>query len=348
MVLARLALSALVATVALYGSAVQAQTVTLKVAHFLPPSAPGHTLFIAPWCEKIAQESKGEMVCQIYPAMQLGGTPAQLFTQARDGVADIVWTLPGYTAGRFPISEVFELPFLTTIPEPSSKAFWDFVQANALQEYKGVKLLAAWVNGPNQLHMRDKAIRKLDDLNGLKIRAPSRLGTRLLTTLGATAIGMPVPQMAESLSKGVIDGALVPWEVLPATKAHELTKYHTDSAEGQTMTTATMVYVMNEKRYNSLPDHLKAIIDQNSGSATSEWASVQFRSADAAGQAAAQSRGNEVIILSAEETAKWQQASTAVVDEWIKDSTKKGVDGQKLVNEARALVQQHTEAAESR
>lgn len=346
MVLTRLVGSALVAVAALYGGAAQAQTITLKVAHFLPPSAPGHSLFIAPWCEKIEQESKGELQCQIYPAMQLGGTPAQLFSQARDGVADIVWTLPGYTAGRFPISEVFELPFLTTVPDPSSKAFWDFVQNNALQEYKGVKLLAAWVNGPNQLHMRDKAIRELADLKNLKIRAPSRLGTRLLTTLGATAVGMPVPQMAESLSKGVIDGALVPWEVLPATKAHELTKYHTDSAPGQTMTTATMVYVMNEKRYNSLPDHLKAVIDNNSGRDVSEWASMQFGSADAIGRQAAESRGNEVIILSPEETAKWQQASAVVVDEWVKEADSKGVEGQKLVDEARALVQQYTQAAQ--
>lgn len=232
--------AAFVAAAALSALSVQAETITLKVAHFLPPSAPGHTKFIAPWCEKIEQESKGELKCQIYPAMQLGGTPPQLFNQARDGVADIVWTLPGYTAGRFPVTEIFELPFMTTTHSPSSMAMWDFVSENAMDEYKGVKLIGAWVNGANQLHMRDKPIRTLEDLKGLKVRAPSRLGNRLLATLGATPVGMPVPQMAESLSKGVIDGALVPWEVLPATKAHELTKYHTDTEPGRAMTTATI------------------------------------------------------------------------------------------------------------
>lgn len=345
MVMKRLASAAFIAAASLSAVAVQAETITLKVAHFLPPSAPGHTKFIAPWCEKIEQESKGELKCQIYPAMQLGGTPPQLFNQARDGVADIVWTLPGYTAGRFPISEAFELPFITTTHEPSSMALWDFVQNNAMQEYKGVKLIGAWVNGANQLHMRDKAIRNLDDLKGLKVRAPSRLGNRLLTTLGATAVGMPVPQMAESLSKGVIDGALVPWEVLPATKAHELTKYHTDTAEGRAMTTATMIYVMNEKRYNSLPDHLKTVIDNNSGRDVSGWISAQYRAADAAGQEAAESRGNEVIRLSVEETAKWEQAAAPVVDAWVEEITKKGVDGQKLVDEARSLVKKYTDEA---
>ncbi len=224
-------------------------------------------------------------------------------------------------------------------------AFWDFTQKNAQPEYKGVKVIGTWVNGANQLHMRDKAIRSLDDLQGLKVRAPSRLGNRLLTTLGATPVGMPVPQMAESLSKGVIDGALVPWEVLPATKAHELTKYHIDTAEGQAMTTATMIYVMNEKRYNSLPDHLKKVIDDNSGRDVSGWISAQFRNADATGREAAESRGNEVIILSPEETAKWEKASASVVEDWVKDVDSKGVDGQKLVDEARALVKKYTASA---
>lgn len=181
---------------------------------------------------------------------------------------------------------------------------WDFVSQHAQKEYRGVKLIGAWVNGANQLHMRNKPIRQLEDLQGLKVRAPSRLGNQVLTALGATAVGMPVPQMAESLSKGVVDGALIPWEVLPATKAHELTKYHTDTASGQTMTTATMVYVMNQKRYNSLPDHLKAVIDNNSGRDTSAWIASRFQQADAAGQQAAEGLGNEVIVLSEEETQR--------------------------------------------
>ncbi len=346
MLLKRVVSAAFVAAASFTALSVQAETITLKVSHFLPPSSPAHSQFIEPWCAKIELESNGELKCQIYPAMQLGGTPAQLFNQARDGVADIAWTLPGYTAGRFPVTEVFELPFITTSHEPSSMALWDFVNENAMNEYRGVKLIGAWVNGANQLHMRDKPVNSLEDLKGLKVRAPSRLGNRLLSSLGATPVGMPVPQMAESLSRGVIDGALVPWEVLPSTKAHELTKYHTATDPERSMTTATMVYVMNDKRYNSLPDHLKKVIDDNSGRDVSAWISTQFREADAAGQEAAESRGNEVIVLSAEETAKWDEASKSVVDEWVKDmkgKTKK--DSQELVDEARALVKKYTEDA---
>jgi len=90
-----------------------AQTVTLKVHHFLPSNSTVQRLLIEPWCEKISTESSGRLKCQLYPSMQLGGSPPQLFDQARDGIADIVWTIPTYQAGRFTKSEVFELPFMT-------------------------------------------------------------------------------------------------------------------------------------------------------------------------------------------------------------------------------------------
>jgi hypothetical protein len=94
-----------------------AQEITLKVHHFWAPTAMPPSTLLVPWCDKIAKDSGGKLKCQIYPAMQLGGAPPQLIQQAMDGVADIVWTLPGYTAGRFPLMEVFELPFMSSSAE---------------------------------------------------------------------------------------------------------------------------------------------------------------------------------------------------------------------------------------
>jgi TRAP-type C4-dicarboxylate transport system substrate-binding protein len=316
--------------------------VVLKVSHFLPPVSPAHSKFIQPWCDKIAAESKGELRCQIFPAMQLGGTPPQLLSQVRDGVADIVWTLPGYTPGRFPISEVFELPFFTTTHEPSSRALWDFAEKHAMSEFSGLVPIAIWVNGPNQLHLRDKQVRTLDDLKGMKLRAPSRLGNKLLAALGATPVGMPVPQMAESLNKGVIDGALVPWEVLPATRTHEMTKFHAEAGGDYAMTTATMIFVMNQKKYESLPPAVRKVIDANSGREVSAWVSAQFKGADAAGRAAAEARGNVVYQLAPEEMVRWREATRPVVDEWIKEISARGTDGRRLHDEASALVKQYS------
>lgn len=331
-----------VAAAALMPAAAQAQEIVLKVAHFLPPVSPAHTKFITPWCDKIAAESQGKLKCQIYPAMQLGGTPPQLLNQARDGVADIVWTLPGYTPGRFPLSEVFELPFVATSPEATSRALWDFVQKSASSEFAGIHPIATWVPGPYVFHFRDKQVKTLDDLKGMKVRAPSRLGNKMLSALGATPVGMPVPQMAESLSKGVIEGGMIPWEVVPSTKTHELTKFHAEASDQNAILTSTMIFVMNQKKYDSLPADLKKVIDNNSGREVSAWVSTQFKDADTAGREAAAARGNTIYKIEPAELAKWRAATQQVDDEWIKEVSAKGVDGKKLYDEAAALVKQYT------
>jgi TRAP-type transport system periplasmic protein len=323
-------------------SMAHAQEVVLKVAHFLPPVTPMHSQVIVPWCERIAAQSAGRMKCQIYPAMQLGGTPPQLLNQVRDGVADIVWTLPGYTPGRFPLSEVFELPFISTTHEATARALWDFVEKHGAREFEGIKPIATWTNGPNVLNLRERKVDSLENLKGLKVRAPSRLGNKMLATLGATAVGMPVPQMTEALSKGVIDAGLVAWEVVPATKTHELTRFHLESGGGRAMTTATMIYVMNQKRYDSLPPDLKKIIDDNSGRETSAWVAQEHLKADTVGRNAALARGNTVYQLSAEESARWEATAQPVIAEWISETSAKGADGQKLYEEARALVDQYS------
>jgi len=323
-------------------SMAHAQEVVLKVAHFLPPVTPMHSQVIVPWCDRIAAQSQGRMKCQIYPAMQLGGTPPQLLNQVRDGVADIVWTLPGYTPGRFPLSEVFELPFLTTTHQATARAVWDFVDKHGTKEFEGIKPIAVWTNGPNVMNLRDRRVDSLEDLKGMKVRAPSRLGNKMLSTLGATAVGMPVPQMTEALSKGVIDAGLVAWEVVPATKTHELTRFHLESGGGRAMSSATMIYVMNQKRYDSLPPELKKVIDDNSGREVSAWVADEHLKADTVGRNAALARGNTVYQLSAAESARWEAAAAPVIAEWIAETSAKGVDGQKLYDEARTLVDQYS------
>jgi TRAP-type C4-dicarboxylate transport system substrate-binding protein len=103
-------------------AAAQAQDVTLKFHHIWNTQAMASVQVINPWCEKVAKESANKMKCQVFPAMSMGGTPPQLVDQVKDGVADVVITLPGYTAGRFPALEVFELPFMTNSAEAGARA----------------------------------------------------------------------------------------------------------------------------------------------------------------------------------------------------------------------------------
>jgi TRAP-type transport system periplasmic protein len=334
--------AALLAAVALAAGAAQAQEVTLKIHHFLPPVATIHAQVFEPWCAKIARESAGRLKCQIYPSMQLGGTPPQLFDQARDGVADIVWTIPTYQAGRFTKSEVFELPFMARNSENGSPALWEYVQKNAMDEFKGVRPLAMHLHDGSLLHFAGKRVTNMDEVKGLKVRAPTRIGTKFLTAIGAVPVQMPVPQVTESLAKSVIDGAMVPWEVAPALKLQEVTKYHLDTAPGvPKMSNSIFVIAMNPAKYDGMPADLKKILDANTGLEFSKQIGKIFDGTTETGKKLAREANGVFDTLSPAEYERWKKATEAVDKEWIGEATAKGANGQALLDDARALIKKN-------
>jgi len=324
------------------GQVAAQEVITLKVQHFLGPQSTVQHLHLEPWCAKIAKASNMRLKCQIYPAMQLGGTPPQLFDQVKDGVVDIVSTVPTYQAGRFLKSEVFELPFMAKTAKGGSRALWEYIQKYSLDEFKGVKILVAHIHDGSELHFARKNVATLEDLKGLKIRAPTRIGTRVLAALGAVPVQMPAPQVTESLSKGVIDGASLPWEVVPVLKAQEVTKFHTETGPGRPkMTNTIFVVAMNEAKYNSLPPDLRKVIDANSGADASAWAGEVWDGTIAPGRKTATDRGNTITVLSETEYRRWEKATASVDDEWVNDVSAKGADGKKLLEAAKALLNQY-------
>lgn len=329
------ALTAIAGT--LCAGAVSAQDVVLKFHQFLPAQAPIPATILIPWMEKVEAESNGRIKFEHYPAMQLGGKPGELIDQVIDGVADVVWTLPGYTPGRFPKSEVMELPFLMTSAEAASRALWTLSEKHMQDaEFKDVKLIGLFVHGPGLIHSKTP-IRLPSDLAGVKLRAPTRVTNMMVTNLGATAVGMPVPQVAESLSKGVIDAAIVPWEVTGAIKSSELVSNHTEFP-GAPLYTAVFIVAMNKAVYEGLPDDLKAVIDANSGLDFSSNAGQLAEAADAKGRQIAVDRGNTIIELTPEEIDQWKAAAEPTIGAWVAESADKGFDGQALLDEARGLV----------
>ncbi|HMB75288.1 MAG TPA: TRAP transporter substrate-binding protein, partial [Kiloniellaceae bacterium] len=181
-----------------------AQDVTLKLHQFLPPQANVPAKILDVWADKVEADSDGRIKIDRFPAMQLGGTPPELLDQAIDGVADIVWTVVGYTPGRFPSTEVFELPFIVEDARAASCAYWTMFEEHMRDtEFAGVKILGTWVHGPGMFHTADP-VETPGDLQGMKIRGGSRLVNELLKLSGATPVGMPVPAVSEALSKGVI------------------------------------------------------------------------------------------------------------------------------------------------
>ena len=319
------------------------QVITLKFHTFMGPQSNVWLAMHKPWMDKVTKDSDGRIKFEGYPAMQLGGTPVQLYDQVKDGVVDVVWTLPGNTAGRFPRIEVFELPFMMTNAEATSKAFWEYVQTVAIDEFKDTQLLALQVHGPGVIHTVNKPVKSIDDMRGLKLRAPTRQVTKLLSVLGATPVGMPLPQIPDALSKGTINGCVIPWEVVPSVKVHELTKYHAefDPAGGSLYTTAFLM-AMNKAKYNSLPPDLKKVIDNNAGMATSAQFGKIQQGNDVPGRKSATDRGNTIYTLSANEAQDFRRKARTVEVEWVEDMNKKGFDGKKLLESARGLIEKHT------
>ena len=331
------------AALALSG-AVRAQEVTLKLHHFLPPMSPFHAKFMQPWADRVMKQSNGRIKIQVYPSMQLGGTPPQMFDQIKDGITDIGWTVAGYSAGRFPAFEVFELPFMVNSASGGSRALWEFVQVNKLDktEFKDVHLLAVHQHDEPHFHMVDKPIKTLADLKGMKVRAPTRITNKLLTALGATPVGMPITQVSDALSKGVINGALLPWEIVPSIKAHELVKYHSEIDPQSPWLYATVfVFAMNKEKYASLPPDLKKIIDANSGPELSMSIGKMADEEAIPARKLATERKNNFNTIPMDELKNWQKAAQTVTDDWIKDLDKRGLDGKALVNSARELIQKY-------
>jgi TRAP-type transport system periplasmic protein len=324
----------------------QQSVVTLKFHTFMSPQSNVWLNMHKAWMDKVEKESGGRIKFEAYPAMQLGGTPVQLYDQARDGVVDIIWTLPGNTAGRFPRVEVFELPFMMTNAEATSKAYWEYVQTMAQDEFKEVQVLALQVHGPGVIHTVDKQVKSVADMKGLKMRAPTRQVTKLMGYLGATPVGMPLPGIPDALSKGTIQGAVIPWEVVPSVKVHELTKFSAEfDPAGGALYTTTFVMAMNKAKYSALPADLKKIIDNNSGIETSGWLGKTQQAGDAAGRKSATDRNNTIFTVDAAEAQQFRRASRLVEVEWVEDMKKRGYDGQKLLETARSLITKHSTAA---
>ncbi len=317
-----------------------AQEVTLRLHQFLPAQAnvPAHILDV--WADMVEADSNGRIKIDRFPSMQLGGTPPQLIDQAIDGVADIIWTVAGYTPGRFPQLEVFELPFMSPDAEATSRAFWELAEQRMMDtDFADFKPLGLWVHGPGVIHT-NRPITDVADLRGVKLRAPTRTTTTLFTELGATAVGMPVPAVPEALSKGVIDGAVIPWEVVPALKVQELVGNHTEFP-GEALYTTAFIMAMNPDAYNALPADLQAVIDANSGLEFSAFAGRTMQDYDAPGRALAEAEGNTIITLSPDQVAAWRAASAPTIANWIAEADAAGIDGTGLYAQAQALIAKH-------
>ncbi len=326
-----------------FGAPAVAQTVTLKMMTFVPPISNPVKTFLIPWAKKVEAASKGKLKIQGYWSMQLGGKAPQLMDQVKDGVVDIVWTLPGFTPGRMPRSEPFELPFVhrdalsTTLAIQDYQAKW---MGPDLKDYHPLLIHAH----EGFLFMTKKPVKTVADLKGMKIRAASRAGVWLLNAIGATGVGMPLPRIPAALSKGVIGGVTVTYEIVPAIKVPDLvSNYTTVSGEQPRLGTNIFAFLMNKNSYAKLPADLKKVIDDHSGKNIAKWAGENWIEIEKPGIAAVKKRKkNKFHVMSPAETAKIKKAAEPVIAQWMAEMKKIGADGPGMLKDARALIAKYS------
>lgn len=322
--------------------AVAAPEYQFKLHHALPPAAPAHWSMLVPWAEKIEAAADHRIEITVYPSMQLGGKAPQLMNQVRDGVVDVAWALSGYTPGRFPSLEVFEMPGLNAHPAVMNLALAEFIERHPT-EFADYKVIAAFVHAGQALHST-KPVRGANDLVGMKIRIPSRAAGWIVEALGATPIGTPAAKIPELLSKGIVDAAFIPYEVVGSLKVNELADYHIGLSlpASDRFHTQVFLIVMNIESYQSLPPDLRRIVDEHSGKNIAAWLAQIWMDNEVPGIELAAASGELIRLPEAASLQLRDKMEAEVTERWSLSVAKRGLDGPALLAEARALIAKHS------
>jgi TRAP-type C4-dicarboxylate transport system substrate-binding protein len=315
-----------------------AQEVTLRLHSFIPPVANPMKHFLIPWAEKIEKDSQGRIKVQVFPSMQLGGKAEQLLSQVRDGVVDVAWTLPGFSPGVMPKLEIFELPFLHRSTRATVMSLQDYVPKYMQKDFAPYHVLLVHCHA-GALFMTKEPINRVEDFKGMKLRAYSRTNSWILEALGAAPLQVALPELAPMLSKGTVTGTILPYEIAPSVKMQDLTDYFTSLAPPQPrLSTAIFTFLMNKKKYESLPPDLKKVIDANAGANLVPHAIEVWDRIEIDGEKVMHSKPkNKFVQLSAEETAKFKKMVQPVFDRFKKLLDEGGDDGAKILAEVEAL-----------
>ena len=315
------------------------EPITLTLHHFLSSNSPPHKVLIVPWAKKLEQMSGGRIKVEIFPSMSMGGKPNELYKQAKNGSADIVYTIAGYTPGVFSRTEIFELPIIHTNSSLRTalaiKENFDLIK----DDFRKVKPLLVALSGPYQLHTSEKKISKASDIKGLKLRSPSRTGAWYIEELGAEPVGMPLPTVPQALSKNAIDGTVLPMEIFPAFKFQQLTKYTTEIQGGGGFGGSVLLLLMNRDKFDSMPKDLQDILEKSAGIDLIKKFAKFADDFVSIGKNLQIKSGGEVNTLNKKETAKLDEAGKRVVQRWIKEVKGKGIDGQKIVDAVQKSIQ---------
>ena len=319
---------------------------SFKLHHSFSSVSSAHDKFLAPWARQIEAQAGGRIRIDLFPSMQLGGSPAQLFDQALDGSADIVLAAPSATPGRFPKIEAFELPFVPSRRAlVSSKAIDDYGRANLMDEFRDVHPICFSCSDRGVVHA-SRPIRTVDDIKDMRLHVQTRFAGDAVHELGAIAVPMPSAQLPLAITQHVVDGCIDPWHAVPSLKLNDLFKTHTEFAE-VSFSSRTLALVMNKASYDRLPRDLKAVIDANSGQPAAGMAGTMWDMQAAAVADTAVQRGDPIITLLPDAVTHWRKSTEPVIDAWLKAMKEQKIDGAKLLASAHTLLVKYVNEPEA-
>jgi TRAP-type transport system periplasmic protein len=322
-----------------------APPIILKLHHSFSAVSGVHDKFLVPWARKVETESDGRIRLDLFPSMQLGGAPAALLDQARDGSSDIVWAAPSLTPGRFAKIETFELPFLPSRRAlVSSKALTAFAAANLQDEFRDFYPICFSCSDSAVIHA-SRPVRTTEDMKDFKLHVQTRLAGEAMRALGAHPVMMPSGQLPVAITEHVVDGCLDPWHLVPSLRLNDLLRSHTEFSD-RAPSASTYVLAMNKASYDRLPRELKSVIDGNSGQVAAAMAGAMWDQQAAAVANMVVERGDLIVTLLPEAVARWRKATEPVIDAWRKELKEQKIDGAKLIAAANALLAKYANEPE--
>ena len=305
---------------------------TLRFSHFWPATAATHTDIFEPWARKVEEDSDGRIKVEIYPSATLS-KPDATYDATAKGTVDIGSQLQGYTNGRFPLTQVAELPGLSNSATQMNCMLQTLYDDDVISsEYEDTHLLFMMGTGPGGMHTIDKAIRTPDDLKGLRMRRPSAIAGDIIESAGGTPVGLPATDIYTSLQRGVLDGLSLPWDATGSFRLIELTNTHTNIP----FYSSAIMVTMNKDKYESLPDDLKKVIDDNSGQMMAATAGKVFDAEDDKFMAEAKAKGDTMIdIPDPLNDPEWKGVLEAGTQKYLNDVSALGLDPQTVYEKAK-------------
>lgn len=297
-------------------SPVLAAEFDLKISHMFPSSHFIQTLVLEPWAKSIEEKSNGRVKFQIFAAGSAMGDATRQFDQVRGGVVDIAIGIPAIPRGRHPRTTLIELPFTIKNADAGTKALMELYDKHLKADFPGTKMLNLTVTEPSAIHTKGPVV-DLDQVKGLRLRAPTPSVTAMLTALGATPVGLPPTQIYENVERGVIDGNVMPWGPVGAFKLHEVLKHHLNAR----IDAVAMYTLMNERRYASLPPEIKKLFDDSIPFFAANWGKW-WKDTDQIAVDAARKAGNTITDLPDASRDAWRGRLQAVVDSFVSEQEK--------------------------